>query len=207
MKQEEIDFLVHFIVESDAIENIHADPSLVREQIQKQYWGGHVGALLWMESLAQTKQYLDKDTILWIQALITEEQHTKQGGDPISSDWIGVYRQIHCSIRDEPLPDPGVVPNLMKTLISDIVTWQTDEQTQPEKEKVHRIATFHFEYERIHPFGDGNGRSRRALVYYLFRYAGLNPFVFTSHDKRLTYYHCFKEVKAMYDYFDKKYIS
>ena len=44
--------LANFIIESDAIEDIRADPFLVKTQIEDRIDKGHVGALLLLETLA-----------------------------------------------------------------------------------------------------------------------------------------------------------
>ena len=46
MDEKLIKFLTNFIVESDAIEGIEADPSLVKTQLEKRVENGHVGAIL-----------------------------------------------------------------------------------------------------------------------------------------------------------------
>ena len=67
---------------------------------------------------------------------------------------------------------------------------------------VFQIAQFHFDFEHIHPFVDGNGRTGRALVWYMLRYAGIEPFVFTSND-RVVYYEACRDAEKMTGYFER----
>jgi Fic family protein len=53
---------------------------------------------------------------------------------------------------------------------------------------VERAATFHFEFESVHPFGDGNGRIGRLAMNMLLRRDGF-PMVNIQYGKRSGYYH------------------
>lgn len=50
------------------------------------------------------------------------------------------------------------------------------------------IARFHFEYERIHPFQDGNGRTGRAIILKQCLDSGIIPAMIRDEDKA-RYYH------------------
>ncbi len=81
--------------------------------------------------------------------------------------WVGNY-----------LPPRGgteVVRRLAR-LLTDTVDWQT-EPTQ------HRLTPYaaHIEYERIHPFMDGNGRSGRALWLWMMGGVERAPLGFLHH--------------------------
>lgn len=205
ISEKEILFLARFIVESDAIENITADSQLVENQLKARWREGHVGAMLLLESLAWKKnKFLSKNIVCRAQGLITAEQHTKPGGDKLKPEWIGKFRLINVSIGGRLCPDPNFVPTLMKSWVFRVITWQKEHSQYSPAVNLQQIAIFHYEYEHIHPFADGNGRSGRALVYYLMRYCGLNPFIFTSNDKYETYYQCFSNSQVMFEYFESK---
>jgi Fic family protein len=53
---------------------------------------------------------------------------------------------------------------------------------------VERAATFHFEFENVHPFGDGNGRVGRLAMNLLLRQDGF-PMINIRYGKRSGYYH------------------
>ncbi|MBI1999094.1 MAG: Fic family protein [Parcubacteria group bacterium] len=204
MSGKRIDFFTRFIVESDALEGIQADPGLVRSQLEKKYQKGHVGALLFLEMAAEKRKILNKNLVCRTQGLITAEQHTKPGGPKLRYEWIGRYRLINVSVGGRMSPTPGLIPSLMLVWIAKVVAWQKESFRHTPAMNLRRIAIFHYEYEHIHPFVDGNGRSGRALVYYLMRYCGVNPFVFTSDDKHETYYCCFDNPEAMCKYFEAR---
>lgn len=201
-----VKFLTNFIVESDAIENITANPNLVLSQLKRRLKKGYVGALLYLESLVHRKDgFLTKGIICRVQGLITAEQHTKPGGPTLNLEWIGAYRMVNVSIGGKIAPLPIYIPALMKEWIISVALWQKEYRAFTKGENLSQIAFFHFDYEHIHPFVDGNGRSGRAIVYYLMRHCGMNPFVFTSYDKYETYYRCFNKPEEMYKYFRSKF--
>ena len=200
-----IEFLTHFIVESDAIERIQADIKIVNAQLKRGMQNGHVGALLLLEQRSQEKEeILTKDLVCQVQGLITAEQHTKLGGPRLKREWIGNYRVINVSIGGRMALDPGLVPSLMLTWVGRITAWQRACHSYIQNQNLREIARYHFEYEHIHPFADGNGRSGRALAYYLMRYCGIKPFIFTNADKYETYYRCFEDPEAMCKYFEAR---
>ena len=206
--EKRIPFFVSFIVESDAIENITANPKLIEQELKARKRAGHVGAMLFLEKIAQRQnKFISKDLICRIQSLITAEQHTKLGGPKLKPECIGKFRQISVSIGGNLAPDPALLPLLMNLWVFSVREWQKNFSQSPVRVNLQRIATFHYEYEKIHPFVDGNGRSGRALVYYLMQYCGMRPFVFTGSDKYETYYRCFSHPEDMDKYFYEKTIS
>lgn len=204
MSDKELSFLTRFIVESDAIENIIADSQLVESQLKIRWRKGHVGAILRIESALKNSKFLTENLICRIQGLITAEQHTKPGGPKLRQECIGRYRLVHVSIGGKISPSPKLILSLMQSWVYRVAAWQKNCLQYLPDLNLQRIAIFHYEYETIHPFADGNGRSGRALIYYLMRYCNIKPFVFTSDDKYETYYKCFNNPKEMYKYFEAK---
>lgn len=200
MHKSRTDFLVEFIFESDAIEEIRDDRGVLRREIEENKTDGHVGAMLMLESLAQDKvQILNEALVCRVQGLITAGQ--------LNPKYVGCYRNVNIFIGGRMGYSPKAVPRAMHDLVRGIATWQRKYLLNDSIENIKRIADFHYKFEIIHPFADGNGRTGRALVYYLFRYIGIEPFVFTSADKRSDYYPCFgkwKKYELMHRYFFKK---
>lgn len=206
MDEAERKLLAEFIRESDAIEEIIDDPELLERQIAEDKIDGHVGAMLMLESLERGSggSLVDEELVCRIQGLITAEQYLKPGGPKLLREWIGQYRSINVSVGGRKCPDHRLVPAMMDSLLGQIRGWQRAVMNRTPRRDICTVADIHLVFEKIHPFADGNGRTGRALVWYLFKCAGIKPFIFTSCDKRETYYLCFEEIMAMRRYFMKK---
>ena len=100
----------------------------------------------------------------------------------------GVFRPMQVYIRGASLapPAPGKVPGEFKGLM----LWYGRN-----KRKYHPVvlaAYFHAEFERIHPFRDGNGRVGRLLLNFMLKKNGL-PMVDIKNRDRLGYYNALQE--------------
>ena len=87
------------------------------------------------------------------------------------------YRKVQVFITGTEYipPEPEKVPNLMNYFI---YNYNHDEQ-----DIFIKIATYHIEFERIHPFEDGNGRTGRLLLNYELLKNNLTPVVITKDDR------------------------
>ena len=87
------------------------------------------------------------------------------------------YRKVQVFINGTEYipPEPEKVPNLMNYFI---YNYNHDEQ-----DIFIKIATYHIEFERIHPFEDGNGRTGRLLLNYELIKNNLTPVVITKDDR------------------------
>ena len=52
-----------------------------------------------------------------------------------------------------------------------------DEYNAADKHDLHGLAKFHADYEAIHPFQDGNGRTGRMILFRECLYHGIAPFI------------------------------
>jgi Fic family protein len=76
---------------------------------------------------------------------------------------------------------PHETPYLMKQWVGNI-NWQLDQATN--REQIIRIAgDFHIQFERIHPFSDGNGRTGRLVMNYSLLQNGIPPLIIEAKDK------------------------
>lgn len=194
-------FLSHFIVESDAIECVMRTPLEVLKQLHDGYAEGHVGAYIRVLSAHENKEMLSKELICDIQSLIVSEQPA-YGERTLRAEHIGRWRNVTVRVGGRTCPPPQTVSKKMKHLIGAIHAWQKHGWTmRTPEENVRFIAGTHFNFLHTHPFADGNGRTSRALVYFLYLHAHLTPFVFTADDRYKTYYRCFENPNDMALYF------
>lgn len=91
------------------------------------------------------------------------------------------FRKIQVFIQgsDHIPPEPEKIPNLMNYFV---YNYNNDNQ-----EIFEKIAKYHIEFEKIHPFEDGNGRTGRLLMNYELIKNNLPPVVI-SKDDRVKYF-------------------
>lgn len=201
--REESDLLLleaRFIYESNMIEGITIPLNQILKELGMRSLAGHVGALLAANLDVWVKQPVTEKMICNWQALIVREQNSLNlhPENIISGRYIGQYRDCGESVGNKRCMPPQAVPVCMKQLVEEINHFQKNNEALPPNKIIEKIADFHLDFLTIHPFVDGNGRTSRILVWYLFRYLGLVPFIFTSHDKWETYYKAFN---GMREYF------
>lgn len=98
-------------------------------------------------------------------ALLANTSQAHMGGQiRTNQNWIGGNDYNPCGADFVPPP-----PELVMPLLDDFLDFCNDEGLPP----LVQAAIAHAQFETIHPFGDGNGRTGRALVHVLLRRRGL----------------------------------
>lgn len=104
----------------------------------------------------------------------------------------GVYRRVPVRImgaQHEPV-QPYLIEPKMEQLLHDFV--------ERKEHIVTKLARFHIEFEGIHPFIDGNGRTGRLLVNFELMKKGYPPIDIKFAD-RVSYYNAFDEYYAKHN--------
>jgi Fic family protein len=83
-----------------------------------------------------------------------------------NQNWIGGSAYNPCSAAFVPPP-----PEYVEGLIADLVAFANEDSLPA----VAQAAIAHAQFETIHPFVDGNGRTGRALVHLILRRRGVAP--------------------------------
>ena len=94
----------------------------------------------------------------------------------------GVWRKFDVQVGARICPSWWAVPHLMRGWLSDHRMAKTAEE----------IKQAHIFFEKVHPFGDGNGRVGRMILNYQRVKAGLEPLLIKK-SERWEYYEWFQE--------------
>lgn len=187
LKRLQKEFLLEFTYNSNAIEGntltlqetamvlegITIDKKPLKDHLEAV---GHKEAFEYVKQLVSDQQNFSEKLIKEIHSLVLMDRWEDRG----------VYRKIPIRIMgaaNEP-PQPYLVPVLMEKLI---------EEHNEMKKKLHIIelvSRFHMDFERIHPFIDGNGRTGRLLLNFELMQNGYLPINIKFTDRR-KYYECF----------------
>jgi Fic family protein len=99
-------------------------------------------------------------------------------------EYAGRVRDFEVRIqRSKHVPPP---PLEVRPLLVELLRWA--KRRAKELDPVERAAEFHFRFENIHPFGDGNGRIGRIAMNMLLHECGY-PMINIQYGKRAGYYH------------------
>lgn len=151
---------------------------------------GHKEAFEYVSELVKERALLSESIIKQIHYLVLADKTEDRG----------VYRRIPVRIMgaQHELAQPYLIIPRMEQLLHEY-----EESTE---HIVTKLAKFHIEFEAIHPFIDGNGRTGRLLVNLELMKAGFPPIDIKFTD-RLTYYKAFDDyhvnhsLKTMEDLF------
>lgn len=104
---------------------------------------------------------------------------------------VGEYKNRANIVSDMKTVPPIDVPKFMQELINDY--------NSKENITLEDIAKFHVQYEKIHPFQDGNGRTGRIIMYKECLKNQIFPFIIEDEYKS-TYYECLQIAQSKENY-------
>lgn len=118
-------------------------------------------------------------------------------------DISGKYRDYLVKIGNHIAPDWQDVKKLMTRLVGFINNETANRKINP----VELSAIVHYRFEKIHPFGDGNGRIGRLLMNYILWHLQY-PMLIIEYKKRKSYYRALKRQEQDFvNYFLRRYLS
>ena len=115
-------------------------------------------------------------------------------------DIAGRFRDYLVRVGSHLAPDWQDVKNLMKKFIEFI---NKNKKMNP----VELAGRVHYQFEEIHPFGDGNGRIGRLLMNFILWHNGY-PMLIIEYKKRKSYYLALqKDEEHFVSYFIRRYLT
>jgi len=112
------------------------------------------------------------------------------------SDIAGKYRNYLVRVANHVAPDWQDIKKLMNELIK-----------LNEINPVELSAKVHYRFEKIHPFGDGNGRIGRLLMNHILWHSNY-PMLIIEYKKRKSYYKAIsKDEDSFVKYFMRRYLT
>ena len=116
-------------------------------------------------------------------------------------DIAGAFRDYLVRVGNYRAPDWQDISNLIKEFFS----WYN--KNKKVMHPVELAARAHYKFEKIHPFGDGNGRIGRLLIAYILRKNNY-PLLIIEYKKRKSYYHALsKSENDFVNWFIRSYVS
>lgn len=130
-----------------ALEGMTVDQKPLKDHLEAV---GHRDAFLYVQDVAKQELSLSETVIKNIHALVLMNR----------PDDKGVYRRIPVRIMGA-YTEP-VQPYMIEPKMTELLT--VNEERKSTMTDIERIALFHLEFEGIHPFIDGNGRTGRLIL-------------------------------------------
>ncbi len=199
--------MMEFLNESNRIEGIEKVDYLKDEFFRKAD-RGHFGAFVLSQQEALNREPLSVKKIRQWQALITREQISL--GEHIEENEIGHIRspslRKNVRIGKHIPPSFDQVPTRLDYLVERInEALKHPEKMDDDAQFCKFLGSVFQEFESIHPFADGNGRTGRLLANYIATFCNRPIIVFDSeYAQRNIYYKAHDTPEAMILFMTKK---
>ena len=105
----------------------------------------------------------------------------KSGTSDSRKSWfaVGDYKRFENEVGGKETTKPSDVPKAMKKLLK--------EYNANKHKSLKEIIDFHYKFENIHPFQDGNGRVGRLIIFKECLRNGITPFIISDDIKQYYY--------------------
>ncbi len=129
---------------------------------------GNIAAMESAVELAASANPFGLDDLLSIHRVLMGNSSTPELGGVVreKQNWIGGSSYNPCSAAFVPPP-----PEYLPDLLADLLEYVNGDHHSP----LVQAAIAHAQFETLHPFTDGNGRTGRALIHAVLRRRGLAP--------------------------------
>jgi Fic family protein len=129
---------------------------------------GNIDAMTWAVESLSTAEAVTVDGLLHVHERLLARTRLREHAGRLRSvqNWIGGSSFNPCSAAFVPPP-----PDHVENLLADLCAFVNDDSLPA----VAQAAIAHAQFETIHPFVDGNGRTGRALIHVVLRRRGVAP--------------------------------
>ena len=129
---------------------------------------GNIDAMNWAVDTLSTAESVTVDGLLRVHERLLARTRLREHAGQIRTvqNWIGGSSFNPCSAAFVPPP-----PDHVEELLDDLCAFVNDDSLPA----VAQAAIAHAQFETIHPFVDGNGRTGRALIHVILRRRALAP--------------------------------
>jgi Fic family protein len=129
---------------------------------------GNIRAMTWAVDELSAAEAITLDGLLTVHEHLLSHTRLSEHAGRIREEqnWIGGGSFNPCSAAFVPPP-----PDHVEELLEDLCAFVNDDGLPA----VAQAAIAHAQFETIHPFIDGNGRTGRALIHVIFRRRGIVP--------------------------------
>ena len=127
---------------------------------------GNIDAMTWAVDTIEQGSAITVDTLLETHRRLLAGSRMEEHGGRVREvqNWIGGSGYNPCSASFVPPP-----PEVVSGLLDDLVGFCNSDSLPA----LAQAAVAHAQFETIHPFADGNGRTGRALIHMVLRRRGL----------------------------------